>query len=213
MAQTTNNQTQSINSLIVDIIISCLKGSLIDQSTLQVKVDYSYLLAQTVRQYHIAPSNWHISEKAEKLWSSITTSPIYSYSYKEKLVCDKLNQSISISTYKGSTRRTGHELELVPSGKYEYNDIMVVEHLTPVSDVIKALHIIFNQYKNNPLLKQRITEILDKIHVARILRVEDRRITKSRKRISPEDIINKSSSDCYNQLNTQYYVPAKIILK
>jgi len=211
MAQTTNNQTQSINSLIVDIIISCLKGSSIQQPSGMVKTQFSYLLSQALRQYRVPSSNWHLSQGASALWSTITTARIEPYSYKEVFTADKLCQSLSINTYKGASRKEPSSLVILPNNNYAFNQIFIVEHIVPCSDLISALRVLYEQYKNNSQLKQIIIEFLDeKLHLVRLLRTEDRAISRSSNRISTSDLLIKPAMDCLNHIYNKYYLPAGI---
>lgn len=202
-----------INSVIVDSVISFLKGCEITQSTLKVKSSIPYLLGQTVRQYQVAPENWHISKAAQDLWSSMTSADIADFGYTEQFVADRLVEPTSVYTFKGGERKLGFDLQLDPKGTYVFNRIFVVEHVTPAADIIKALHEIYREYKDSPLLREKVVEVLDKIHLARILRSEDRSIGKCSGRLKSSDVIFKSSQECFDQVNREFYVPSSIILK
>lgn len=199
-----------LNSFIIDMVITCLKACSVNQTRSNIKVEANYLLSQILRQYIIPQSNWHVSKAAEAAWSTITSSPIGSYTYKQPFIADKLCSSISIPTYKGASRKEQSILTINPGQTVQFNQLFVCEHITPIADVIKALKSL--NLQNNPNLRSQVTDILEKICICRILRTEDRSISRSSHRVSPQLLINGSASAIFTALYNKYYVPAGITI-
>lgn len=187
------------NKLLLDVIIAALKGSLCEtiDTRKDEKVNFQYILGQSIRQWQIPKGNWHISKAAQKVWNIITKDDIHYRDYKESFTCT-CNPSLNIPTFLGTTRNfqsiTHKTLtskrkvrgKIVEGNKYVYNDIFITEHTTPVSDIILALKECYrsNEGKNTmQKLRGECTEILNKIHKTQMLKIEDRRIDECQKRL------------------------------
>ena len=184
---------------LLDIIIAAVKGSIevkID-ATKDAKVNYQYILGQSIRQWKIPNDNWHTSKAARAVWNLLTDNDIKYRDYKEQFVC-KCKNPIEISTFPGTARRfeaiihKNFTSEHIVRGKdqkdkkYAYNEVFITEHTTPVSDIISALKESYKKHdKENTLnnLNDEFTTILNKIHKTQMLKIEDRRILNCQSRI------------------------------
>jgi len=195
------------NSLLIDIIVSALTGMMksgekVEQDTPDknegddhgcMGVDFKYLLNQAIRQYHIPSANWHNSDAALSVWKSICDKEIYG-DYREKIDLKK-GLDLYLPTYMGAAKDI-NKLQLIhlTSDGYTnnkgktvallFNNLFLAEHLTPVSDVILALRGCYNNKNNKEELRDSVKAILDKMHVARILKIEDRLILRASGRIA-----------------------------
>ena len=189
------------NRVLLNIIIEAVKGALVEiiDSSKDEKVNFQYILGQSIRQWNIPSENWHTSKAALKLWALITDDEIRYRDYKETFTC-KCQHSILVPTFRGTTRKFESVIlkELTSKrivrgkekndNKYVYNDIFITEHTTPVSDVILALKECYCHHKESDsrksLLSKEFVTILNKIHKTQMLKIEDRRIKECQNRIA-----------------------------
>lgn len=177
---------KTLNDSIIDIIIECVNGSS-SASDSRTKNCLRYIINQAIRQYSIPEKNWHLSKEADALWKKLTSQPIDGNYYKEIITCDALTEPIEVNIYKGASHQVQKRI-LKPGDKFIYNDIFHNEHVIPVSRIVDEL---FELWKNNNLTKDTVREKLDSMHIARITKDEDRRITSVSKRPgSFDDIIH-----------------------
>lgn len=127
-----------------------------------------YLIGQTIRQYDIPVKNFHLSQGAQDLWNKLSTKNILDYHYKEIVVCDKLSKTITCKSYKGASK-TGESLSLSKNSKFIFRQIFHEDHIVPVSLIWEAM-------RDNPMDKQSLKKLLDKMHICYLLKEEDRRI-------------------------------------
>ena len=216
--------------ILLNIIIEAVKGALgeIVDSQKDEKVNFQYLLGQSIRQWKIPSENWHTSKAALKLWALITDDEIQYRDYKETFIC-KCQPAIQVPTFLGTTRKfESVSLKELTSKrivrgkekndkKYVYNDIFITEHTTPVSDVILALKECYSHHKESDsknLLSEEFATILNKIHKTHMLKIEDRRIEECQNRLDlvkgkksyyeyflktkSKKIFNAIRKECYN---------------
>ena len=182
------------NELLLDIIFHALKGSILEKEDKEAniigeeKVDvgkFSYLLGQSIRHWIIPDGNWHISKAALEVWKIVSgENKMPHYRYKE---CFRSKKNLIVPRFKGSNRnfRELESLELDKTRTYAFNDIFVAEHTIPVADIMNALVELYKSknWNDENELKKRIKEILEKMHITQMLKIEERRITKCNKRI------------------------------
>lgn len=171
-------------------------------------ISYNYLLGQCIRQYILPGKNIHVTIDASTLWDNIVKGVsslpnIRDYVYQDRVVS---NNSISnVETYKGTSKSKVY-INLNKGDKFKYNDIFIDEHTVPVSDIVKALKLL-----PNPTCSD-IADILDKMHIVKMRRSENAKITRQSARIAPQDIINKSSQDIFDQIvNSNINYPNKFV--
>ena len=172
-------------------------------------ISYNYLLGQCIRQYILPNTNIHVTIDASDLWNNIVKGlpalpNIRDYVYQDRVVS---NNSISnVETYKGTSKSKVY-INLNKGVKFKYNDIFIDEHTVPVSDIVKALKLLPNPTRSD------IADILDKMHIVKMRRSENAKITHQSARIAPQNIINKSSQDIFNQIvNSNINYPNKFVL-
>lgn len=175
--------------------ISCLLEAhkAIDESE-QNEKDLSsirYLLGQTIRAYKLPSQNIHISHGAYELWNKLTTSNIDNYTYRESVTCDKLTEEGIYKIYKGGSK-TGIDYKIVPGGKFCFRDIFHVDHVIPVSFIQKEL------LNLKTINEEAIIAILNKMHLCRILKEEDRRLDRIANRTFD---FNETIQNVYNKQN------------
>lgn len=137
-----------------------------------------YLLGQTIRQYDVPTSNCHISKAALKLWNELTSDDINKFLYREPVKCDILTDEKILPKYIGSHAEPDEKekITLHHNDTFYFRDVFHVDHVIPVS-------MIFDELINlDVITEESIQNILDKIHLCRILKSEDRRLGRTRGR-------------------------------
>lgn len=181
---------QSINNHIINIVIECLNGirKFPDEAPA-----FRYLIGQTIRQYIIPDGNWHLTEAAVEKWDQLTSEDIRKFTYKETFHCNRLSKPYTeLYFYKGSNNAPSHR-KLSPNVAVAFNNIFIAEHTTPVSDIRKQLE----DPQFNPT-SANVKKVLDSIHITRMLKREDRKITQKNKRpLLFADIVK----NVYNSVN------------
>lgn len=174
-------EREKYNKPLIEIIINALKGEKLHINNL---IAYNYLLNQAIREYIILDDNWHLSHKAAKLWKDIAPErPITEYDYRQIIICNP-NKKVKARVYSGGSNK-GTEIIISKGMKLPYNDLFTTEHMTPVADIKEELKTIANPSY------EVVREILDKIHICRITKEEDRNLPKKYKRGINYDKIRK----------------------
>ena len=152
------------NKHLIDVIIKLLEAQ---KEFGNNPIEYNKLLNLAVREYILPEDHWHISESAIKMWDLITKDDIRKFTYQQRININKLEGSIEV----------GESIIIEGESKVPFNKIFISEHITPVSDVIKVL-----ENQPFPLTPEKVAEILDKMHIARILQSENEKIQKRNNR-------------------------------
>lgn len=192
------------NNLLLDIIIHALKGYMQEignskNGSTEDEQDngkFSYLLGQAIRHWIIPAENWHTSEAAMTVWKKISDKKITQRRYKESFTCKPSAMDMVVPRFSGSAKDF-EKLDLLriqieektPKGKrklkqYAFSDIFIAEHTTPVADIIDALAECYTKFHETTEYKDKIKEVLNKIHITQMLRIEDRRIVMCKTRIN-----------------------------
>ncbi len=157
---------KALNGPLIDIIMSALKGI---QLNCENMIPYRYLLNQAIRQYIIPDENWHLSVKAKALWESITSEKhIEKYNYKQLIDCDRANQTHA-KKFDGANSK-GSDIKIKRGDKISFNKLFTAEHMTPVADIIKELESL------PAITPANVEAVLDKIHICRVTKEEDKSI-------------------------------------
>ena len=138
--------------------------------------DYEYLLGQTIRQYEPSENHQHVSIGAWNHWQNqaSTDEDIRQFQY----------------TWKYKKKQSGQS--------EKFNTHFIQEHTTPVADIKKELK---DLKKNNNICFKSIEDRLEKMHISRILKTEDKAIKKNSGRgLDFEDIAN----DCYQGAGIEF---------
>lgn len=221
------------NELLLDVIIAALKGYVatngkgLDNDSEEARksgtINFSYLLGQSIRQWQIPEENWHTSVAAMDVWKLLNkgyTGRIIKIKkddnwiicgYKEKLPePTPIKIPRFIGTTKDFSKITVDDVDSNNTKQYVFNDIFIAEHTTPVSDIKDALEICYLEFKNNNKsdsdLKDAVRNILNKIHITQILKIEDRRINNCSSRIKEiESVKNKISKVKKQNIKQEIY--------
>ena len=126
------------------------------------------------------------------MWQTmgLTLSDIYKYTYQDSI---RPKNSIQVSTYVG-TKKSPLPKSIVAGQPIAYNSVFIDEHTTPVKDVTDALKFAYN---SNPCAST-IIDILDKMHITKMLKCENVNIKKTTNRISISNYISNSSAQIFN---------------
>lgn len=154
-----------LNAPLFIIIINALKGVKLQMNNL---IPYDYLLNQAIRQYIILEENWHLSKAAKELWDSITSEDIRKYNYKQPITCDRAEQTPA-KKFVGNNS-TGSDIKIKRGDRIPFNKLFSAEHMTPIADIIKEIKAL------NDITPENVKAILDKIHICRVTKEEDRKI-------------------------------------
>ena len=195
----------AVNKSLVEIIRSAL--SAINNGYQRTKnsygVDYKYLLNQSIRQYVIPSSNLHMTVAADKLWQDLGISgSILLYRYQDAILPKQT--LLSVKTCKGNSNRI---VDVFANQSIPFNLLFIEEHTTPVSDVIKALKA---AYSSNPT-DQTIVDVLDKMHITKMLKIENKDILLSSKRICPNDYNKLDAIDIFHRITNDHRVKYPLI--
>lgn len=198
------------NELLLNVILAALKGYLEgnegnhdpEDNILwgEVKSNFPYLLGQAIRQWRIPNENWHISNAADIVWKILTNEPIGKKGYQEPFTCQASAIGKVIPTFAGTNKKYGKMKTITinygtrTKMTYVFNHIFIAEHTTTVSEIRDALE---GCYLVNKFCKwkcrKEVRNILNKMHITQMLKIEDRRIIDNQNRISK--ICNYSNSE------------------
>lgn len=141
--------------------------------------EYEYLLEQTIRQYEPAENHQHVSVEAWNHWKKQAhdDEDIRQFQY----------------TWKYQKKQNVHQSE-------KFNMYFIQEHTTPVADIKKELK---KLKQNNNICFQLIEDTLEKMHISRILKNENKAIKKNSGRgLDFEEIANRP--DCYRGAGIEF---------
>lgn len=207
MAKTVNNRSisyvglpnntlrMSINEPLVEMIMYALQSiDHLQRPKHSYGVSYRYLLNQCIRQYLVPDQNIHISVAATQVWQKmgLNLNDIYRYTYQDVIAPQN---NIQVDTCVGTTK-TKVTKSIVAGKQIAYNSVFIDEHTTPVKDVTEALK---QAYISNPCTST-IIDILDKMHITKMLKYENANIKKTTNRISASYVINNASSQILNSI-------------
>ena len=119
------------------------------------------------------------------------------YEYRDPFV--PKNSFSDVETYKGAKKDKVECLSVKEGVGIPFNTLFIDEHTTPVADVIKVLKC---KCGDEPCEKD-IIEILDKIHLTKMTRMENRGLSPSSGRISPSEYINTKPEDILDIINSK----------
>lgn len=161
------------NEPLVNMIMEALRA-LRRKDKGSEEIGYKYLLGQCVRQYIVPSKNWHLSKGAKTQWEKMTDKDdIVDFSYHEMIT---ITEDGEIESFQGTKQTESKLIKYKKGEKYAFNTFFIVEHTVPVSDFLDVL-------LKMPIEKSSIEEVLDKIHLTRLLKKEDRSIKRDRTRI------------------------------
>lgn len=159
------------NDYLIDAIVCLVNGCQAMKAARNGRQfnDLKYVLGQSVRQYEVNPSQIHITQCAHARWKQLTTACIDNIWYSEVVTCDRLQKRTTFKLFKGSSK-SGYKKSLHPNSKFRFNDMFHVDHIVPVKLIIEELLDLTN------VNAQTVKAILDKMHLCRMLKEEDRKL-------------------------------------
>lgn len=196
---------KAINAPLVEVIKHALEGlEKFSRPKGAYGINYGYLLNQAIRQYALPATNIHVTLNAKALWDKLfksSSQPIPDIritSYHDTIY--PVNDVLRIETYKGNSIKTKYFVDVYKGKAIPFNKLFIDEHTTTVADIIDALRLAYNNSPSKPLSSAKIVEILDKIHITKMLKSENAQISNSRSRINPSDILNMKSQCIFNKI-------------
>lgn len=204
MAYMTEEERRIANEPLVNMIMEALRALRRGKSE-NGKIDYKYLLGQCVRQYIVPEKNWHLSKGAKTQWKKMTDkADIVDFSYHEMI---SITEDGEIESFKGTKQTESKLIKYKKGEKYAFITFFIVEHTIPVSDFLEELNDI-------PIEKFYIEAVLDKLHLTRLLRIEDRRIKRDSARIkeynkrhpdSKISVLGTESEELFKKVVEEFY--------
>lgn len=194
-----------VNAPLVEMIKQALIGRVNCQRPKKSQgVGYNYILNQSVRQYVVPEENIHVTVAAQELWNMLfLNSPepkpdIRVYAYQDRIYPS--NDVLAVDTYNGNAKNKRIKRNVVKGEPIEFNKLFIEEHTTPIADMAKALLYRLEASPKKELSSSEIVEILDKMHVTKMLKDENIKISLSKGRIATKDIITMTSQDVFNKI-------------
>lgn len=168
---------------ILDIIVILLNGiknnnKLVDQSSIDGELKLngcSYLLNQTIRQYQFPQSHYYVSEKAKKLWDTISSDSIFNYTYRDTVIKD-VEGEVVIEKFRGGEGKPYATSKIKRGDSFVFKDVFTDEHIVTVSNIIDEL-LSLPEYSY-----ESIENVLNKIYICKMLKREDRSIQSKKNR-------------------------------
>ena len=197
------------NNKVLDIIIEFTKAAkqenpkdrkiVFDSGKKCYKIcSAGYLLGQIIRQYDIPIENYYISEAAEKKWNELSNENIWDYTYRATIPCTSKNP-VSVKQYIGSNKepiKDESKTFLTEGQKFVFRNIFHDDHIIPIKIIIQEL------FSLEELSYDKVEEVLNKMCICRILKEEDRNLSRTANRYFD-----------FEQTYHEVYKPKNIILK
>lgn len=180
-------KTKTVNNVIVKSLITLIEGynsASSPDDVKRAKSIYKYLIGQTIRQYEVGDDHKHVSEKAKALWDSLSSSCVFDYGYRDRVVTDKVTVPFTLNKYKGASRTpAAGALNVAPNGSITFNDVFHIDHMIPVYEIFKELIALTTLNENN------VKRVLDSMHLCWILKEEDKKLGRTANREGGFDAI------------------------
>lgn len=193
----------SFNSAIIEAILVMLEGYHSCEKNAGAneacdKKSYSYLIFQCIRQYQIPADHYFSSQKAVEKWNELTSENINDFpGFKDTFTCEKVKGNpVHYLKYTGS-KKTGEPAEAKEGDSpIKFNDVFHYDHIVPVSLIFQTIIDL-----NDPDY-DAVKEILEKMYVCRLLKEEDRKLSRTKGRTMD-----------FRQVIRDLYAPKGIIIK
>ena len=225
------------NGLLLDVILAALKGFVetncagkdddSEDARRSGTINFSYLLGQSIRQWQVSIDNWHTSRSAMEVWHLLGGVVEHGVmvvdikrekipcGYKEQFIC-KQPKIEKIPRFEGTNKKYGSIKNLLISAgaPYVFNNIFIAEHTTPVSDIKDALVACYRILKEEGQLKElrsQVLNILGKIHITQMLKIEDRRINNNSSRVKEIEKNKKAIDSIKKELSAAKRKEKKLV--
>lgn len=160
-----------------------------------------YLLGQYIRNIWLPKEKYFVSKRAMEMWAEFEQEPskIWDTFYQDK-VRNESNVSISIDRYKGAEKTPWNgegNKQLQPGERFSYREVFHDDHITTIKSIKDKL------YNIEIVDQDSIIDVLNTIRVAKLLKAEDREISRLKKDL-PHDL--------NDEIIKEYYAKKDIIL-
>lgn len=134
-----------------------------------------YLLNQVIRHYNIPQERYYYSKEAKELWESLgfELKDLKTKYCREQI--NPLNNNVRCLLFSGSSNKPYKE-SVSSSDAFPFKDAFHLEHIVPIAKIIEELVELVEPNDAD------IEKVLDKLCVARITKVEDRKLHNKSKR-------------------------------
>ena len=151
------------------------------------KNSLTYLLNQTVRQFHLDSSHFFVSKKAKACWNEIVADGkrIEDCFYGEIIKCKDIEHPEKYPRFVGAKKEGSSSCIFHSKGEcyFKFNDLFHCEHIVPVCQIVDALLKLDNPSETS------VFGILNQIYICKMLKEEDRTIQKKSNRGDDLDYI------------------------
>ena len=136
----------------------------------------SYMISQLVR--HISTKHWYISQKASDLWDKLSKDDIWKYAYTNSVNYD-FTEPITLPQYVGASKTPRSYLNLPQEkkskNKFIFREVFHDEHITDIKSIVNKLL----SMSDTELTEENVTNLLNGVSIARILKDENNLLSKS----------------------------------
>ncbi len=188
------------NSAIIKSILCLLKAYKTEmglpetdlrQSTLK---SLTYLISQTIRHYVLPKSHYHLSQAAYERWEELSDEDIMQKHFQDHVFCDKLEgTSRQYPLFVGASKK-GILTEITEEG-FSFRQMFHEDHIVPVSMIFEQMILM------DKMDAEKVSALLNKMHICTILKEENNRIGRTRDRCLD-----------YRKTINKVYTPAGITL-
>jgi hypothetical protein len=169
------------NKAIIEVILCLLKvykmGMGLPESSGRESIlkSLKYLIPQTIRQYDLPRTHYHLSVAAKRRWDKLSSEDIMQQHSQDHVDCDKLEGiSITCLLFVGA-KKEGTPAEITEDG-FTFRQMFQQDHVVPVSMIFKQMLQMGNADAGT------IRRLLNKMHICTILQEEDHMIGKTKGR-------------------------------
>lgn len=175
------------NFIAIDNIVSLIRIIQQKESKYPYTIDHGgakYLLNQTIRQLWLPTSRMYLSIEADKLFKKLgyKDEDIFLHFYRMKIT-NKNEEVVTVSLYKGASSKPHDEKSLKIGESFLLREVFHDDHIIPITHVIEKLLMV-----NEPN-RENVFVILKDISICRMLKDEDRRLSRTRRPYDEKFII------------------------
>lgn len=199
--------SENYNYRIVDNIINLLSILRDEETRDPYTIDHGgakYLLGQSLRQLWLPASQRYLSLEADKLYNqlSIPEDQVFTLYYQMKVTNNSDNQ-VYVDLYKGASK-TAHTHKLLNKGdSFVQREVFHDDHIIPIKHIIEKLQQI------KILNRENVMDVIKDISICRMLKCEDRDITRTKRQYNEEHIIENLYLE--KNIRIKDYVYKKIV--
>lgn len=152
-----------------------------------------YLLGQFLRQLWLPKESYYVSQNALEKWAEFGQNPekIWNTFYKDKVV-NASNNTVPVKLYKGAEKTERSDIVELRQNEYcYYRSVFHDDHITTIQSIKDRL------CNLEAVNDDSILKILNSIKVAKILKEEDRKISRLKKDL-PQNANDEQIKEYYN---------------